>query len=82
MTIFGGEDSDVDEDRSDSESSDGEGDKSDEESNSEEESEEDVRVVGSIDALRLNFTGNQVLPSRAASRESFLLGLLSSPLPR
>ena len=46
------------------------------------ESEDDDSVVGSIDALRFNFTGNQVLPSRAAYRESFLLGLLSSSLPR
>ena len=68
MTIFGGEDGSVDEERTDSENSEGECDRSEEESNSEER--------------RLNFTGNQVLPSRAGYRESFLLGLLSSPLPR
>ena len=78
MTIFGGEDSNVDEERSDSESSNGEGDRSDEESNSEKRKRR--RRLSCW--LRLNSTGNQELPSRAASRESFLLGHLSSPLPR
>ena len=63
--VFGGEDSDVDEETSDSESSEEEGDRSDEESNSEEESKEESKdddlVVGVIDPQKLNFTGDQGL---------------------
>ena len=69
--VFVGEDSDVDEETSDSESSEGEGDRSDEESNSEEESEEDDWVVGSIDARRLNFTGDQGLRVQLPESPSF-----------
>ena len=47
--VFGGEDSDLHEQTSDSERSEGEGDRSDEENESEEESEEDHWVVGGID---------------------------------
>ena len=56
--VFGGEDSDLDEQTSDSERSEGEGDRSDEENEREEESEEDDWVVGGIDQRRLNFTGD------------------------
>jgi len=63
--VFGGEDSDVHEETSDSESSEEEGDRSDEESNSKEESKEESKeddlVVGAIDPRRLNFTGDQGL---------------------
>ena len=59
--VFGGEDSDLDEQTSDSERSEGEGDRSDEENEREEESEEDDWVVGGIDQRRLNFTGDQGL---------------------
>ena len=68
---MGAEDSDVDDETSDSESCEGEGDRSDEESNSEEESEEDHCVVGSIDARRLNFTGDQGLRVQLPENPSF-----------
>lgn len=62
--VFGGEDSDDDEETSNSERSEGEGDRSNEKSNGEEvskdDSEEDDWVVGTIDA-QLNFTGDQGL---------------------
>ena len=70
--VFGREDSDLEEERSDSERSKGEGDRSDEENNSEEESEEDDWVVGGIDPQRLNFTSDQGLCVQLPENPSFL----------
>ena len=80
VEVVSGEDSDEDQDTSDSVSSGEEDDRSEQESDSEEESDEESEDDSTCPVKV--WLHSWSITERAASRQSFILWLLSSPFPR